>query len=392
MQQVYIVSAQRTPIGSFNGQVSQLSAIDLAVSAAKGSIQQSNLDPSLIQEVFIGNVVSANLGQAPARQVALQAGLGNTVPSTTINKVCASGMKAMMLGAQSIMLGINQAVLTGGMESMSNIPYYIPKARSGYKYGHGELTDGIVKDGLWDPQYQTFMGNCTETTCKEMDISREAQDEYAIQSYQRAAAATENGYFKAEITPVAVPQRKGDPLLIDQDEEFKKVNFDKISTLRPAFSKDGSITAANASTINDGAAVLILVNEEMLKVHDLKPLARIISFADAAQDPIHFSTTPSLAIPKALQIAGKNLEDVDFFEINEAFSAVVIANNIKLNLEPDQVNVFGGAVSLGHPIGCSGARIVTTLINVLHQKQGQTGVAGICNGGGGASALVLEKL
>lgn len=372
--------------------MSGFTAVQLGTFAVKGALDKAGISRSEVQEVFIGNVISANLGQAPARQVSLASGIGPNVPCTTVNKVCASGMKAAMLAAQSIMLGINDVVVAGGMESMSNIPYYIPKARFGYKYGKGELIDGLEKDGLWEAYNQFAMGNCADNTAREMNITREQQDEYAINSYKRVAAATESGSLKDEIIPVEIPQRKGNPILMEEDEEFRNVNFEKIPNLRPVFSKEGTVTAANASTINDGAAAMLLVSEEKLKQLNLKPLAKIIGFADAAQDPLWFTTAPSLAIPKALQMAGVSQSQVDFFEINEAFSAVALANNIKLGLDVDKVNVFGGAVALGHPLGCSGARIMTTLINVLDKRKGQTGVAGICNGGGGASAVVLEKV
>ncbi|MGI9545213.1 MAG: acetyl-CoA C-acyltransferase [Cyclobacteriaceae bacterium] len=392
MKEVYIVSAIRTPIGSFGGMFSGLSAVQLASTAIKGALEKSGVPTEEINEVMLGNVISANLGQAPARQAAVGAGISHTVPCTIVNKVCASGMKATMLGAQSIMLGQNDVVVTGGMESMSNIPYYIPSARFGYKYGKGELVDGLEKDGLWEVYHEFAMGNCADHTAREMGISREEQDAYAISSYQRAAQATEAGYFKNEIVPVEVPQRKGDPLKIDEDEEFKKVNFDKIPQLRPVFSKEGTVTAANASTINDGASALILVSKEKAEELGLKPMAKIRGFADASQEPIWFTTTPSLAIPKAIKNAGLEAASVDYYEINEAFSVVALANNKNLELDPEKVNVFGGAVSLGHPLGCSGARIMTTLQNVLTQKDGTIGVAGICNGGGGASAIVLERM
>ena len=392
MNEVYIVAAVRTPIGSFGGTLASLTAVELGISAIKGALSKANIKAEEVNEVFMGNVVSANLGQAPARQAAIGAGIGYNVPCTTINKVCASGMKAVMFGAQSIMLGLNEVVVAGGMESMSNIPYYIPKARFGYKYGKGELVDGLEKDGLYEVYYRFAMGNCADNTAREMDISREQQDEYAIRSYQRAAATTEAGHFKNEIVPVEIPQRKGDPILVQEDEEYKKVNFEKIPALRPVFSTEGTVTAANASTINDGASALILVSESKLKSLGLRPLAKIRGFADAAQDPIWFTTAPSLAIPKAMERAGVSKSEVDFFEINEAFAAVAIANNRLLELDPEQVNIFGGAVALGHPLGCSGARIISTLNSVLQQKNGKIGVAGICNGGGGASAIVIERV
>lgn len=392
MNEVYIVAAVRTPIGSFGGALSALTAVELGSNAIKGALSKASIDPKEVNEVFMGNVVSANLGQAPARQAAIGAGIGYNVPCTTVNKVCASGMKSVMFGAQSIMLGWNDVVVAGGMESMSNIPYYIPKARFGYKYGKGELVDGLEKDGLYEVYNRFAMGNCADHTAKEMKITREEQDAYAIRSYQRAAATTEAGHFKDEIVPVEMPQRKGDPLIIQEDEEYKKVNFEKIPALRPVFSEDGTVTAANASTINDGASALVLVSENKLKSLGLHPVAKIRGFADAAQDPLWFTTSPALAIPKAMERAGVSKDEVDFFEINEAFAAVAIANNRLLELDPEQVNVFGGAVALGHPLGCSGARIIATLNNVLQQKKGNVGVAGICNGGGGASAIVIERL
>ncbi|MFP4292128.1 MAG: acetyl-CoA C-acyltransferase [Cyclobacteriaceae bacterium] len=391
MNEVYIVSAVRTPIGSFGGSLSALSAVDLGAAAIKGALQKAGVEASAVQEVLMGNVVSANLGQAPARQAAVAAGIPYEVPCTTINKVCASGMKAVMLAAQSIMLGQQDIVVAGGMESMSNIPYYLPKARFGYKYGGGELVDGLEKDGLFEAYYKFAMGNCADNTAREMKISREEQDEFAINSYKKVAAATEAGQLKQEIVAVEVPQRKGDPLKIEEDEEYKRVQFDKIPNLRPVFSKDGTVTAANASTINDGASALVLVSKKKAEELGLKPLAKIRGFADAAQDPLWFTTAPALAIPKAMKHAGISKADVDFFEINEAFAAVVIANNRQLELDPDKVNAFGGAVALGHPLGCSGARIISTLNNVLHQKNGNIGVAGVCNGGGGASAIVIER-
>ncbi|WP_375578576.1 acetyl-CoA C-acyltransferase [Marivirga tractuosa] len=392
MQEVYIVSAVRTPIGSFGGSLASLSAIDLGSAAIKGALSKANVDAKEVNEVFMGNVVSANLGQAPARQAAIAAGIGFNVPCTTVNKVCSSGMKSVMFGAQSIMLGHADTIVAGGMESMSNIPYYIPKARYGYKYGNGELVDGLLNDGLWEVYNKFPMGNCADNTAKEMKISREQQDEYAINSYKRVAKATEDGSFKEEIVPVEVPQRKGDPLVISEDEEFKNVRFEKIPSLRPVFAKDGTVTAANASTINDGASALVLMSKEKADALGIKPIAKIRGFGDAAQDPLWFTTAPSLAIPIAMKRAGVSKEEVDFYEINEAFSAVAIANNMELGLDPEKVNVYGGAVALGHPLGASGARIMTTLYSVLNQKNGKIGVAGICNGGGGASAIVIEKM
>lgn len=391
-KEVFIVAAVRTPMGSFGGKLSSLTAVELGSTAIKGALAKAGVEVGKVDEVFMGNVISANLGQAPARQASIGAGIGYDVPCTTVNKVCASGMKAVMFGAQSIMLGINDVVVAGGMESMSNVPFYVPKARFGYKYGNAEFVDGLVKDGLFEVYNQFPMGNCADNTAKEMNISREDQDAYAIQSYQRSADSWAKGYFKEEVVPVEMKGRKGESILIDEDEEYKNVMFDKIPSLRPVFDKNGTVTAANASTMNDGASALVLVSKEALEELGLKPLAKIRGFADAAKDPLWFTTAPALAIPKALKHAGVSAEEVDYYEINEAFAAVALANQKELNLENDQVNVFGGAVSLGHPLGASGARIVTTLNSVLHQKGGKIGVAGICNGGGGASAIVIEKL
>lgn len=392
MNEVFIVAAVRTPIGSFGGSLADIPATKLGSIAIKGALAKAGVDASEVNEVFMGNVVSSGLGQAPARQAAIGAGIGYNVPCTLVNKVCSSGMKAVMLGAQSIMLGQNEVVMTGGMENMSAVPFYLPKARFGYKYGHGQLIDGLMHDGLWEPYHEFPMGNCADNTAKEMNLTREAQDEYAIQSYQRSADAWASGKFKEEIIPVEIPQRKGDPMIFDEDEEYKNVKFEKIPALKPVFSKDGTVTAANASTINDGASTVLLVSENKLKELNLTPLAKIRGFADAAQEPIWFTTSPSLAIPKAMKHAGVDKEDVDYYEINEAFSAVALANNEKLGLDNSKVNVNGGAVSLGHPLGASGARILTTLNGVLHQNNAKIGVAGICNGGGGASAIVIEKV
>lgn len=392
MEEAYIVSAVRTPIGSFGGSLSGFTAVELGSKAIKGSLEKAGVDASEVNEVFMGNVVSSGLGQAPARQASIGAGIGHNVPCTTINKVCSSGMKSVMFAVQSIMLGINDVVVAGGMESMSNIPYYVPKARFGYKYGHGQMIDGLMHDGLWEIYNGFPMGSCADNTAKEMNISREDQDQYAINSYQRVAAATAQGRFKEEIIPVEIPQRKGDPIVMDEDEEYKNVNFEKIPSLRPVFNKDGSVTAANASTINDGSAALVVVSKKKMEALGLNPLAKIRGFADAAQEPIWFTTAPSLAIPRALKHAGIKAADVDFYEINEAFSVVAIANNRTLKLDPNTVNVNGGAVALGHPLGTSGARIIATLHSVLSQNKGTIGVAGICNGGGGASAIVIEKL
>ncbi len=389
---VYIVSAVRTPIGSFGGVLAEVSATKLGAAAIQGALSKAGLSADAVNEVLMGNVVSANLGQAPARQAAFYAGLPNHIPCTTINKVCASGMKAITLGAQSIMLGLNEVVVAGGMENMSQIPYYLPNARWGYKYGHGELVDGLAKDGLTDVYNQFAMGVCADRTAAKYNISREQQDAYAVESYKRAAAATEAGQFEDEIVPVSVPQRKGDPVVVAVDEEYKKVHFDKIPGLRPAFTPDGTVTAANASTINDGAAAVILASEEAVKKYGLKPIARIRGFADAEQEPEWFTTTPTIAAPKALKMAGVEQSDIDYFEVNEAFSVVALAFQHVLDVTHEQTNIFGGAVSLGHPLGASGARIVSTLNNVLHQKDGTLGLAAICNGGGGATAIVIERL
>lgn len=392
IKEVYIVSAVRTPLGSFGGKLSGLTAIELGSIAIKGALNKAGVKAEEVQEVFMGNVISANLGQAPARQASIGAGVGYNVPCTTINKVCASGMKAVMFGAQSIMLGINDVVVAGGMESMSNVPFYVPKARFGYKYGNAELVDGLVKDGLFEAYYKFPMGNCADNTAREMKISREQQDTYAIQSYQRSAESWAKGYFKDEVIPVELQGRKGETILIDEDEEFKQVMFDKIPSLKPVFEKDGTVTAANASTMNDGASALVLMSKEKMEELGLKPLAKIRGFADAATDPLWFTTAPALAIPKAIKHAGLTEADIDYYEINEAFAAVALANQRQLHLDNDKLNVFGGAVSLGHPLGASGARIITTLNSVLHQKSGKIGVAAICNGGGGASAMVIEKM
>lgn len=392
MKEVFILSAVRTPIGSFGGSLASVSAVTLGGIAVKAALEKAGADPKLVQEVFMGNVISAGLGQAPATQVAAAAGLGFEIPCTLVNKVCASGMKAVMLGAQSIMLGQNDVVVAGGMESMSNIPYYLMKARYGYKYGNGELVDGLQYDGLTDIYNHCAMGVCADNTAKDMNITRQDQDNYAINSYKRSAESWKSGNFRDEVIPVEIKDRKGNVSLFAEDEEYKNVNFDKIPALKAAFTKDGTVTAANASTINDGASALVLMSREKADALGLKPIAKIRGFADAAQDPMWFTTTPSLAIPKAMKHAGVEKKDVDYYEINEAFSAVAIANSIKLGLDPERVNVHGGAVALGHPLGASGARIMATLINVLKQRNGAIGVAGICNGGGGASAIVLEKV
>ena len=392
MKEVYIISAVRTPIGSFGGSLASVSAVTLGAAAVKGALQKAALEPKHVQELLMGNVIAAGLGQAPATQVANAAGLGFEIPCTLVNKVCASGMKAVMLGAQSIMLGQNDVVVAGGMESMSNIPYYLTKARYGYKYGNGEIIDGLTFDGLTDVYNHCAMGVCADNTAKEMNISRQEQDEYAVNSYKRSAESWQSGKFREEVIPVEITDRKGNVSLFSEDEEYKNVNFEKIPGLKPVFTKEGTVTAANASTINDGASAIILMSKEKADALGLKPLAKIRGFADAAQDPMWFTTTPSIAIPKAMKHAGVDKTDVDFYEINEAFAAVAIANNMKLDLDPSKVNVHGGAVALGHPLGASGARIMATLINVLKQQNGTIGVAGICNGGGGASAIVLEKV
>ena len=392
MKEVYIVSAVRTPQGSFGGALKKLSAVQLGSHAIHGALEKANLDAKEVNEVFMGNVVSANLGQAPARQAALGADIGENVPCTTVNKVCSSGMKSIMFGAQSIMLGHADVIVAGGMESMSNIPYYVDRARWGYKYGNGTLVDGLQKDGLTDVYADVPMGVAADETAAEENISREEQDAFAQQSYERSAAATESGQFAEEIVPISIPQRKGDPKVVSEDEEFLRVKFEKIPQLRPVFTKDGTVTAANASTINDGASALILMSKEKMEALGLTPEARIVSFADAAQRPMRFTTSPTLAAPIAMKRAGLTQDDIDFYEVNEAFSVVALAFNKKLGLSEDQVNIFGGAVSLGHPLGASGARIVTTLNNVLYQKGGRYGCAAICNGGGGASALIIEKV
>lgn len=390
MKEVFIVSVARTPIGSFNGALSSLTAVQLGVIAVQAALERSGVKAEQVNEVYMGNVISANLGQAPANQVSIHAGLPVNVPCTTVNKVCASGMKAIMLGAQSILLGDNDIVVAGGMESMSNIPYYLDKARNGYRLGHGAVTDGIIRDGLWDPYKDYHMGNAAELCASEYKFSREDQDAYAISSYKRAAAAYEKGYYQEEIVPVTIPGKQ--PVTVTEDEDYKKVNFDKIPTLKPTFQKDGTITAANASNINDGAAAVVLVSGEKLKELGLKPLARILSFADASQAPEWFTTTPVKAINKALEKANLPSSEIDYAEINEAFSCVALANQRDLHFHADMVNVWGGAVSMGHPIGCSGARIVVTLTSILKQLGGRYGVAGICNGGGGASAIVIERV
>ena len=391
MKEVVIVSAVRTPMGSFGGSLSGFSATQLGGFAIKGAIEKVNLDPSLINEVFFGNVLQANLGQAPARQCSIYAGIKNDVSATTINKVCASGMKAIMLGAQSIKCGDNDIVVVGGTESMSNVPHYVEKVRTGQKLGDLKLKDGLVHDGLTDVYNQTHMGLCAEICAEDMNISREAQDEFAIESYRRSKEAWEKKLFEDEIVPITIPQRKGDPIHFEEDEEFKNVKIDKIPNLRSVFKKEGTITAANASTINDGASALILMSADKAKSLNIEPLAKIVSYADASHEPEWFTTAPAKALQIALKKANLDINDIDYFELNEAFSVVGIANKKLLNIDSDKVNCFGGAVSLGHPLGSSGSRIVVTLINVLNKKEAKLGAAAICNGGGGASALIIEK-
>ncbi len=392
MKEVYIVSAVRTPIGSFGGVLSGVPATQLGATAIKAALERAGIKPEQVNEVLMGNVLQANVGQAPATQASIFAGIPTSVPGTTINKVCASGMKAIMLGAQSIMLGDNDIVVAGGMENMSAVPYYLDKARNGYRLGHAQMIDGLVKDGLWDVYKDYHMGNAAELCATECKISREEQDAYAIESYKRSQAAWAKGLFKDEIAPVSIPQKGKEALLINEDEEYKKVDFNKIPSLRPVFVKDGSVTAANASTLNDGAAAVVLMSKEKADALGIKPLAKIRSFADAQQAPEWFTTTPSKALPLAVEKAGIKMTDVDYFEINEAFSVVAIANNNTMKLDPTKVNVNGGAVSIGHPLGCSGARIIVTLLSVLQQNNGKIGAAGICNGGGGASAIVIERM
>ena len=392
MKEVVIVSAVRTAMGSFGGVFSNIPATKLGAHAIKGAIEKCGINKDLIDEVFMGNVLQANLGQAPARQAAIEAGLSNKIPCTTVNKVCSSGMKAIMLGAQSIKCGDNDIVVVGGMENMSSVPHYLLNSRTGQKLGDIKALDGLVKDGLTDVYNKKHMGLCAETCAKEMSFSREEQDGFAITSYERSAKAWKDNKFSNEVIDVEVPQRRGDSLIINEDEEYKKVKIDKIPNLRPVFDKEGTITAANASTLNDGASALIIMSLEKANELNLKPLAKIISYADFAHDPEWFTTAPSDAITKALEKAKIDKSEVDFFELNEAFSVVGLANLKLLDINNDIVNVNGGAVSLGHPLGSSGSRIVVTLINVLEQNKAETGVAGICNGGGGASAIVIKKM
>jgi acetyl-CoA C-acetyltransferase len=388
----FILSAVRTPIGSFGGGLSSVHAAQLGATAIQGAISRSGIDSASVDEVLMGNVVSANLGQAPARQAAIYAGLPVSVICTTVNKVCASGMKATALGAQAIQLGDAEIVVAGGMENMSQIPYYLPKARNGYGYGHGEIIDGLLKDGLTDVYDQIGMGVCGDKTALKYNISREEQDAYAIRSYQRSAEATVNGSFGHEIVPVEITSAKGETTTVREDEEYKRVKFEKIPVLKPVFSKDGTVTAANASTINDGAAALVLAGGNVVNAQKLKPIARIVAYADAEQEPAWFTTTPVLATEKVLKKAGLKISDIDYFEVNEAFAVVALAYIQALNLDIEKVNVFGGAVSLGHPLGASGARIIATLLSVLEKNNGKYGLAAICNGGGGASAMIVERL
>jgi len=392
MREVVIVSAVRTPMGSFGGVLSSVSATQLGATAIKGAINKSGIDANLVEEVFMGNVLQANLGQAPARQAAIFAGLSKDVPCTTINKVCSSGMKSVMLAAQSIKAGDNDIVIAGGMENMSSVPHYFAKGRNGQKLGDMKLIDGLVKDGLTDVYNKVHMGNCAEICAKDMNFTREQQDEFAIESYNRSAKSWEDGKFADEIVPLVVPQRRGEDIVVTEDEEYKNVRLDKIPTLRAVFDKEGTITAANASTLNDGASALLLMSAEKAKELGLTPLAKITGYADAAQDAEWFTTAPAKALPIALNKANTSITDVDYFELNEAFSVVGLANMEILNLSSDKVNVNGGSVSLGHPLGSSGSRIIVTLINVLKQNNAKIGAAAICNGGGGASAIVIESI
>lgn len=392
MKEVYIVSAVRTPMGSFGGALKSIPATKLGATAISAAVSRAGIRPEMVQDVLMGCVIQANLGQAPARQAAKFAGLPNEVNCTTINKVCASGMKSIAIAAQSILLGDADIVVAGGMESMSNVPFYADALRWGNKYGNVNLIDGLAKDGLTDVYDGKAMGNAAELCAAQCGISREEQDAFAIESYKRSQAAWEKGFFKDEVVPVEIPQRKGDPQLFEKDEEPFNVKFDKISSLSPAFQKEGTVTAANASTMNDGAAALVLMSKEKAEELGLTPIAKILSFADAEQAPEWFTTTPSLAVPKAVAKAGLKMEDISYWELNEAFAVVGIENTKRMKLDPSKVNVHGGAVSLGHPLGASGARIIVTLINVLKQNKARYGAAGICNGGGGASAMVIENL
>ena len=392
MKDVVIVSAVRTPMGSYGGVLSSLSAPQLGAAAIRGALDKIGLNPSTVNEVIMGNVLQANLGQAPARQAALASGIPNHVPCTTVNKVCSSGMKAIMMGAQSIKTGDNDIVVVGGMENMSSVPYYMDKARNGYRLGDGTLIDGLVKDGLTDVYHKVHMGICAEKCAEELNFSREEQDEFALTSYDRSAAAWSSGKFQDEVVPVEVPQRRGDALLVAEDEEYKNINKDKFVKLRTVFKKDGTVTAGNASTLNDGASALVLMSAEKAEVLGIKPMAKIVSYADAAHEPEWFTTAPAKAVPVALVKADLDVEAIDYWELNEAFAVVGLATMKKLSLDASKVNIHGGAVSLGHPLGSSGSRIVVTLLHVLRQNGGKYGAAGICNGGGGASAMVIENL
>ena len=392
MKEVVIVSAVRTPIGSFGGCLSSVSATKLGAAAIKGALEKSGIDNKLIDEVFMGNVLQANLGQAPTRQAAIFAGISKDVPCTTINKVCASGMKSIMIAAQTIMCGDNDVVIAGGMENMSQVPHYFAQGRTGQKLGDMKLFDGMVKDGLTDVYDKVHMGVCAETCAKDMKFSREKQDAFAIKSYNKSANSWATGKFSDEVIPVEVPQRRGDALIISEDEEYKKVKMEKIPVLRPVFDQEGTITAANASTLNDGASALVLMSADKAAELNITPIAKIKSYADAAQEPEWFTTAPSKALPIAIAKAGITSNEIDYYELNEAFSVVGLANIKILDLDANKVNVNGGAVSLGHPLGNSGSRIIVTLINVLKQNNGKIGAAGICNGGGGASAMVIELI
>ena len=392
MKEVFLVSVARTPVGTFGGALAGFSAPQLGAHAIKGALQKANIAPDTVNEVFMGNVLSAGLGQAPATQAMIFAGIPNTVPSTTINKVCASGSKAIMLAAQSIMLGTNEVVVAGGMESMSNVPYYMDKARNGYRLGHGQITDGLVKDGLWDVYNDFHMGNAGELCAREHHITREEQDAFAIESYNRAKAAYAKNAFSNEIVPIEIPVRGKDPIVLKEDEQYTKVNIEKMPSLKPVFDKAGTITAANASPLSDGASAFVLMSGEKVKELGIKPLAQIIGFADAAQAPEWFTTAPALAVPKALQMAGVNISEVDYFEFNEAFAVVGIVNNKLLGLDAKNVNVYGGAIALGHALGSSGSRILATLTSILHNEGGSIGLTAICNGGGGSSAIVIKKV
>lgn len=392
MKEVVIVSAVRTPIGSFGGSLASVNAAQLGAAAIKGALNKINLDPKEVQEVFMGNVLQANVGQAPARQAAIFAGIGNNVPCTTVNKVCSSGLKSVMLAAQTIKAGDNDVVVAGGMENMSAVPHYLPTGRNGVKMGDIKLVDGLIKDGLTDVYQQTHMGVCAETCASEMNFSREQQDEFALESYRRSAAAWDAGKYANEVVPVEIPQRRGEAIVMSQDEEYKNLRADKVPSLRPVFKADGTVTAANASTLNDGAAALILMSREKAESLGLKPIAILRGYADAAHEPEWFTTAPAKAVPAAIAKAGLKKEDIQYYELNEAFSVVGLANMELLGITPEQTNVNGGAVSIGHPLGASGARILVTLINVLEQNDAKYGAVGICNGGGGASAAVIERV